>query len=62
MIKRKKELSKIEESITKGHLTKNERDLITIFHAQGLSRRQIAKELNEIRFRNKFCVNLNLRD
>jgi transposase, IS30 family len=45
MIKRKKELSKMEELITKGHLTKNERDLITIFHAQGLSIRRIAKEL-----------------
>jgi IS30 family transposase len=35
----------MKELVNKGHLTKEERDLITIFHAQGFSRRQIAREL-----------------
>lgn len=32
--------------VSKGHLSKEERDLITIFHAQNYSVRMIAKELN----------------
>jgi IS30 family transposase len=42
MIKRKKELSKMEELVNKGHLTKEERDKISILHAQEKSISQIA--------------------